>query len=403
MNQTALRKKEKRARLTSERQLDILRDVLTVKPIRKIAQRAQCSNDAVTRFLKNAGEATAEYHILQRNLPVRRIVIDEYHVLVGGRDKRVSEYMRKTAGWGAYWVWLAICADTGFMIATHVGQRTLEDATFMMQKIRAKLPEDEYGRLPYKPSIVTDGYHGYWEAAERVFSAECNFAQYVKQYTAKRRGHEVSGVDKDGELKLGARFNGAKKENRIGFIPDAEINTSRVEGAISRFRRLLPRMNRRSPFNSKSVARLEDAISLAVFAFNYVMVREDKEPVFNEDGTPAYTKAGNPKMRTIYHPRLGLCFVFRSGPAPQYQRASFQRYGARRVSLSLRTITYFAGMLRASRNVRGEIDLRAVSILPPVRRPQRKPSNFMSCITAAITVPRCIEVIANTQREQPTK
>jgi len=314
---------ERRPRLTSAVQLKILKEVLTVKPIRKIAEMAGCSHDAVGRFLKNVGEATAEYHKLQRNLPIRRILIDEYYVLVGGRDKRVSDYMRQNAGWGSYWVWVAICAETGFILATHVGQRTIEDATFMMHLIRAKLPQDEDGTLLIKPDIVTDGFEGYWKATERVFGTDCNFAQYVKQYTAKdKRGQEVPGVDENGNLKFRARFNGARKINRIGFVEEQYINTARVESTINRFRGLLPRLKRTTAYNSKTVPALEHALSLAVFALNYLSLRENKEPVLKPDGTPELTKAGNPRKRTFHKPPPGMELQAAEYPNDRFSAAS---------------------------------------------------------------------------------
>lgn len=298
---------ERRPRLSSAAQLTILEEVLTVKPIRKLARTAKCSHDAVGRFLRNVGEATAEYNNLQKNLPIKRILIDEYYVLVGGRDKRVSEYMRQNAGWGSYWVWVAICADTGFILATHVGQRTIEDASRTMHLIRAKLPQDEFGNLLTKPDIVTDGFEGYWKAAERVFGSDCNFAQYVKQYTAKDpSGQEVPGVDQNGDLKPRARFSGARRLNRIGFVEEKKINTARVESTINRFRGLLPRLKRSTAYNSQTVAALEHALALAVFAMNYVFLRECKEPVLKPDGTPKRTKAGNPRETTVYKPAPGV-------------------------------------------------------------------------------------------------
>lgn len=311
--------RERRARLDFDAKLGILKQVLTVKPIRKIAEAQGCSNDAVRKFLREVGEAAREYNKLQKPLPVRKIEVDECHVLTGGRDERVSDHMRVNAGWGHYWVWVAICADTGFIIATHVGGKGVRDALSIMRAIREKLPQDEDGNLLQKPDIVTDGHKPYRVAVEEVFGNDCRFGQYYKKHVVKTKdGRELSGLDRHGNLKKGAKFKKGVPIQRIGEIPLDEIRTDRVESTMSRFRRLLPRFNRRSPFNSQSIARLEDAISLGVFAWNYLFVRENKEPVFDAAGRPLKTAAGNQKKRTFHKPPPGVELELNRYPSTRF-------------------------------------------------------------------------------------
>lgn len=315
--------RERRARLDFDAKLGILKQVLTVKPIRKIAEAQGCSNDAVRKFLREVGEAACEYNKLQKPLPIKNIQIDECYVIVGGRDDRVSDYMKTTAGWGHYWVWVAICADTGFIIATHVGGKGADDAIEIMRAIREKLPHNEDGSLVHKPDIVTDGLAAYYEAAQEVFGDECRFDQFYKKAVVKGKdGREYSGLDRHGNLKKGAKFKIGVPIRRIGKMPFEKIRTDRVEATMSRFRRRLPRFNRRSAFNSQSVARLEDAISLVVFAFNYILLRENKEPVFDKHGHPEKTASGRQKMQTWHKPPPAVELKLAEHPSTRFCRAS---------------------------------------------------------------------------------
>lgn len=293
---------KRKERLSDKEKLYLLDEFFSVKPVRGLRRMSRRSNDAIRRFFRLAGRAAAEYQGAQKNLPVRRILIDEMHVLIGGRDKNLSEYSKERLGWGERWLWVAIDGDTGFILATHLAKRGVRDAIRIMQKVHAKLPQQEDGTLCYKPTIITDGNRDYVDAVERVFGDDCNFAQYVKQYTQKRDGKELPGLDENGELKPGARFKEGVRKTIVGEVPEEEIITSRVEGTMSLFRRLLPRFDRRSPRYSKSHERAEDAIALGVFYINYMKQRETRKPAPLKGGKRQLTRGGNPKKETVWLP-----------------------------------------------------------------------------------------------------
>jgi IS1 family transposase len=318
-------------RFNFEKRVQILRDFFSKKSVRGMRKNAGCSYVALARFLSLAGGAAKEYHSFQHDLPIKRILIDEMHIIVGGREKYISDWSRKNLGWGEYWIWVAMCADTGFVIATHVGKRTARDAEYFLHKIRWKLPLDADLQPLFRPTIITDGYAGYGPAVEKAFGQNVNFAQYIKDYTAKAAGgREIPGVDEHGELRRGATFSGATKVVRIGHVDECDIKTSRVEGAMSRYRRMLPRFGGKDPCYSKSLRAVEDAVALATFGINYLIAPETYEPVLRPDGTPELSKAGNPRKRRVHRDppavQLGLPLLphARFGTAPKFRRWSLE-------------------------------------------------------------------------------
>lgn len=243
----------------------VLKAFLLGSSIRELVDFATCNNERVRKTLRHAGAFARDYNDALRCLPVKNIQVDEFYVVVGGRDRKVSEYSRAEFGWGSYWVWIAICSDTGFVIALHLGQRTKEDATKFMKKVRARLPEAADGQLLVRPTILSDGYHGYPEAVEQAFGSEANFGQYVKQYT--HRGRPVLDLDDESaKLPPGARYAGAHRRVVKGEIEDAYFHTAYVEGVIGRYRKFLRCLYKKWNWRSINANRLSDALEIATFA-----------------------------------------------------------------------------------------------------------------------------------------
>jgi len=283
---------------TFEQECAVLRAFLLGSSMRNITDFSNCNNERVRRTLKDAGGFAREYNEALRNIPIKNIQVDEFHVIVGGRDHKVSDYSRREFGWGAYWVWIAICSDTGFVIALHFGRRSKAHAIQFMQKLRARLPQDPNGRLLYKPTILSDGYPPYEDAIDITFGNEVNYGQYVKQYTY--RGAPVLELDDEStELPPGSRFAGVVRRTVKGEIENPHFHTAYVEAVIGRYRKPLRCLNKKWSWRSLNEGRLQDALHIATFAFNYMLKLEVKVPKYDAQGNPKFTKAGNLATKTV--------------------------------------------------------------------------------------------------------
>src|SRR5437016_503760 len=81
------------------------------------------SINTVTKLLVDVGCAAAEYQDKAlRNLPCKRVQVDEIWAFVGAKEK-VATAEQKARGYGDCWTWTAICADTKLIASWWVGER----------------------------------------------------------------------------------------------------------------------------------------------------------------------------------------------------------------------------------------------------------------------------------------
>ena len=86
--------------------------------IRAVTRLTGCSKNTVAKLLVEAGHACAAYQDKTlRNLPCKRVQMDEIWSFVYAKNDNVKAAKAAPATAGDVWTWTAICADTKLIVS----------------------------------------------------------------------------------------------------------------------------------------------------------------------------------------------------------------------------------------------------------------------------------------------
>jgi IS1 family transposase len=240
-------------RLSTKDRAQIIGMMCEGMAIRAISRLTGASKNTIVKLLKDAGEACLAYQDNAfRNLPCKRVQVDEIWSFVGAKEANVDRD-KKTQGWGDCWTWTAICADTKLVPAWLVGPRNSEAAHFFLRDLAARLKD--------RVQLTSDGWAGYTIAVSNTFGNDVDYAQLVKIY----------GKPEVPEVRYSpAKCIGAEKHDRIGSPDKAHISTSFVERQNLTMRMGMRRFTRLTNAFSKKVENHAHAISIYFMHYNFV-------------------------------------------------------------------------------------------------------------------------------------
>jgi IS1 family transposase len=219
--------------------------------LRATSRLADCSINTVTKLLVDVGSAAAEYQDKAlRNLPCKRVQVDEIWSFVYAKQKNVPEGMDGKAG--DVWTWTAICADTKLVPSFLVGGR---DGGYAMEFI-----EDLAGRMASRIQLTSDGHKAYLEAVEAAFGGEVDYAQLIKIY----------GPAPEGQRRYSPPECVGTQVARVAGNPDmAHVSTSYVERQNLTMRMSMRRFTRLTNGFSKKIDNHIHAIALHFMYYNF--------------------------------------------------------------------------------------------------------------------------------------
>src|SRR5690242_16362593 len=111
-------------KLTTEKRAQILSMMVEGVSIRAISRLTGASKNTIVKLLVDAGQACSAYQDRTlRNLPCKRLQLDEIWSFIYAKQKNVPESMQGQKGVGDVWTWTAICADTKLVPSWHLGSR----------------------------------------------------------------------------------------------------------------------------------------------------------------------------------------------------------------------------------------------------------------------------------------
>src|SRR5689334_18403124 len=127
-------------RLPIPRRVAILKALTEGCSMRGTARMVGVSINTVVKMLIDAGKACARYqHEVMRNLPCKRLQLDEIWSFVYAKEKNVPAGMAGQIGVGSIWTWIAIDAETKLIPTWLVGLRDGEYARAFVMDLAARL------------------------------------------------------------------------------------------------------------------------------------------------------------------------------------------------------------------------------------------------------------------------
>jgi len=246
--------------LSREQRVQVINCLIEGCSIRSTVRMTGVAKKTVMRLLREVGEVCASYQDrVFRNLPCRRIQVDELWAFVYCKEKNVTTAIaEKNPKAGDVWLWVAIDADTKLVPSWLLGGR---DAGYAFQFI-----SDLQSRLASRVQLTSDGHRSYLNAVEDVFGSEIDFAMLIKVYTEGNAGEGAERKYSPGEC------CNTRKEKMIGDPDLKHISTSFVERQNLSARMMMRRYTRLTNAFSKKLENHSAAVALNYFAYNFLRI-----------------------------------------------------------------------------------------------------------------------------------
>src|SRR4051812_9658891 len=168
--------------LPLDKRAQILGMMVEGMSIRAISRLTGASKNTLAKMIKDAGTTFMAYHDEHvRNLPCKRLQLDEIWSFVGCKEKNVTPE-KKAEGQGDIWTWTAIDADTKLIASWMVGDRSADTGIAFTCDLRS--------RLANRVQVTSDGHRAYLEAMDAAFGDEVDYAMLVKVYGGTTEGQK---------------------------------------------------------------------------------------------------------------------------------------------------------------------------------------------------------------------
>lgn len=245
-------------KLHSAKRAEILGMMAEGVSLRAIARLTGASKNTIVKLLEDAGEAFSDYQDKAfRNLPCRRIQVDEIWSFVYAKAKNVGTAKAAPPQAGDIWTWTAIDAETKLIPSWLVGSRDAHSAQAFIGDLAL--------RLANRVQLTSDGHRPYLEAVEQSFGAEIDYAMLVKIYG---QPEGALGRYSPGECV------GAEKRRVEGRPDPAHISTSFAERQNLSMRMGMRRFTRLTNAFSKKAANHAHATAIYFMHYNFVRIHQ---------------------------------------------------------------------------------------------------------------------------------
>jgi len=243
--------------LDPEKVVQCLRMLLEGNSIRSVERLTQVHRDTIISAMVDAGERCQQFLDGLRHLPASDVQIDELWAFIGCKEKT---RLRRGYGeeMGDCWCFLAIERSSKFILASHVGKRTPDDALLFTEKLRR-------ATRPARFQLSSDGFTPYPGTVSEVFGPLIDYGQIIKTF-GNSQEEGTAGRYSPGEVVAVERMT------RIGNPDEDLICTSHVERQNKTMRMQIRRFTRLTDGHSKKWANHEAAVGLFLAYFNFCRV-----------------------------------------------------------------------------------------------------------------------------------
>lgn len=245
-------------KLTREQRASVIRCLCDGVSIRATGRITGAAKNTIQKLTRELGPEVMQFQDnVLRNLPCKRLELDEIWCFAYAKDKNLPDSMRGKPGVGSMWTWTALCADTKLIVSWQLGARDAANAN--------RFIGDLSERLANRVQLTTDGNRVYLDAVETHLGGKVDYAMLVKQY----------GQDESPERAYSpAKCLGAKKQ-QVDGTPDMElVSTSYAERQNLNIRMQNRRYTRLTNAFTKKAEMLAHSINIMFFYHNFCRVHQ---------------------------------------------------------------------------------------------------------------------------------